>query len=255
MDTPTKLCVRCGIEYPATPEYFHRHKQRADGLYSWCKPCANEGRKRYYLRNKAKVIERQRDYDQHHLDEKHERNRQWREINKAKVRQNYQEYRQQNRDKLIDYMRNYYQTNRDRLNKQSRKYYRRTRPLRLRYAKNYRQENREQRAILMRAYYRSNRERMLLHQRVRGMKKRAGPGVSIGDIEAQYSAQQGHCYWCSCQLDGTYHVDHVIPLARNGAHASSNIVISCPFCNMSKGSRLPYKEWTPPNPLKPIKDR
>lgn len=37
--TPTKRCSKCHTEYPATPEYFHRHKGRSDGFSSACREC------------------------------------------------------------------------------------------------------------------------------------------------------------------------------------------------------------------------
>ncbi len=34
-----KKCSKCKLEFPATPEYFHRHKRMRDGLASVCKSC------------------------------------------------------------------------------------------------------------------------------------------------------------------------------------------------------------------------
>lgn len=36
---PLKRCKKCGNEYPATTEYWHRHPETLDGLHSWCKHC------------------------------------------------------------------------------------------------------------------------------------------------------------------------------------------------------------------------
>lgn len=51
------------------------------------------------------------------------------------------------------------------------------------------------------------------------------------------------CYYCrrlihSCQI----HFDHIIPLARSGPHRIENLCVSCPRCNLSKGSKL-ISEW------------
>lgn len=40
MIVPRKRCSKCGEEKPATPEYFHKGKSKADGLHVWCKECA-----------------------------------------------------------------------------------------------------------------------------------------------------------------------------------------------------------------------
>ncbi|MFI8830536.1 HNH endonuclease [Streptomyces afghaniensis] len=36
------------------------------------------------------------------------------------------------------------------------------------------------------------------------------------------------------------HVDHLVPLARGGAHSLSNLVPACQRCNTSKGAKDPY---------------
>jgi len=36
----TKSCLGCGVEFPATPEYFYRCSVKKDGLFNKCKSCA-----------------------------------------------------------------------------------------------------------------------------------------------------------------------------------------------------------------------
>ena len=36
-----KTCKKCGKEYPATTEYFHKNSQRADKLQTFCKNCSS----------------------------------------------------------------------------------------------------------------------------------------------------------------------------------------------------------------------
>ena len=48
------------------------------------------------------------------------------------------------------------------------------------------------------------------------------------------------CYWCKTLIPkGDRVLDHVIPLARNGAHAPANLCSSHNHCNHVKGSRMP----------------
>jgi 5-methylcytosine-specific restriction endonuclease McrA len=49
------------------------------------------------------------------------------------------------------------------------------------------------------------------------------------------------CVYCG-EKGGT--VDHVIPLARGGAHTAENLVPACQRCNDSKGTHL-VEEWRP----------
>lgn len=57
-----KTCSRCGVEYPATTEYFQRSKAVKCGLKSHCKECAKEMNReshaKYYEANKDKVKEK-----------------------------------------------------------------------------------------------------------------------------------------------------------------------------------------------------
>lgn len=52
------------------------------------------------------------------------------------------------------------------------------------------------------------------------------------------------CYYCRLEfLISDLHIDHVIPLARGGPHAVSNLCTACPECNLSKNDTLPSR-WT-----------
>jgi 5-methylcytosine-specific restriction endonuclease McrA len=53
----------------------------------------------------------------------------------------------------------------------------------------------------------------------------------------QYILQRDHylCHYCGAPAT---EVDHVIPHARGGSDAISNLVASCRPCNLSKGAKL-----------------
>jgi 5-methylcytosine-specific restriction endonuclease McrA len=69
------------------------------------------------------------------------------------------------------------------------------------------------------------------------------------NIRRQFQFQKGLCFWCSRELTGVYHVDHILPLNRGGSNWPANICITCVHCNTSKSDRLPFIEWQPPRPL------
>lgn len=82
----------------------------------------------------------------------------------------------------------------------------------------------------------------------RARSKNAEGKITKADIERQWERQAGRCYWCRCPLNteggygspvGKFHVDHYIPLSRGGSNLPTNIVLSCPPCNSSKGARSP----------------
>ena len=96
---------------------------------------------------------------------------------------------------------------------------------------------------------RPNRKRRLSREQERvnkehrrALKRKAGGTHTVADIRDQYKRQKGRCYWCHAKVGDTYHIDHVIPLSRGGSNGPDNLVISCPFCNISKGNKLPH-EW------------
>ena len=50
------------------------------------------------------------------------------------------------------------------------------------------------------------------------------------------------CVYCATHLDHrTATLDHVVPLARGGAHDSGNLVVACAPCNRLKGDLQPYE--------------
>ncbi len=80
-----------------------------------------------------------------------------------------------------------------------------------------------------------------------GHRRRARVRVAQGthtasDIALQLKSQRGKCWHCGKKLVGKKHIDHLIPLVRGGSNDASNIVISCPVCNLSKGGKL-TQEW------------
>lgn len=79
-------------------------------------------------------------------------------------------------------------------------------------------------------------------QRYRARKASAEGSHSAADIRKQLAAQKRRCWWCFTPLDGNgYHVDHLVPLHRNGTNGPENIVIACPACNLSKNARMPWE--------------
>lgn len=65
-------------------------------------------------------------------------------------------------------------------------------------------------------------------------------GALIEDIDRQrvYEMHGGMCGICEEFIgDEPFHVDHVVPLSRGGAHAYCDVQPSHPLCNWRKGDR------------------
>jgi len=64
------------------------------------------------------------------------------------------------------------------------------------------------------------------------------------------SARKTLCAYCSKEFKTSeMHVDHVLALARGGAHSAENIRMACENCICSKGDKILFLEWRPPQPL------
>lgn len=62
------------------------------------------------------------------------------------------------------------------------------------------------------------------------------------DITKIETLQRGKCAGCRKKLNGSYHVDHIIPVSRGGANYPSNLQLLCPSCNLTKG-RKDFTDW------------
>ncbi len=212
-----KKCTKCGAVLPATPEYFYRAKDERYSVTGACKSCTKKYRRAYYEANRERVLET---------------NRRWRKKNKDRIREINRKYQAEHREQYREYQRQWYWRNPERGRKS---------------AKKWRQNNPEKRRVTIRRWHEQNpeRNRFYAHRRI-ARKNNAIGSHTVDDIKQQYKKQEGKCYWCNTAVADTYHIDHVIPLSRGGSNSPDNLVISCPTCNLSKGSKLP-SEWSGSN--------
>ena len=57
------------------------------------------------------------------------------------------------------------------------------------------------------------------------------------DYRAVIEAAAGRCAICGVFARGPLTMDHIIPIARGGAHTQDNLQALCRSCNSSKGAR------------------
>ena len=66
-------------------------------------------------------------------------------------------------------------------------------------------------------------------------------------ISKMLSVKYTDCAYCGKRfLTHQMHVDHILAIARGGAHSPDNICMACDKCNESKNARLLGSEWIPP---------
>jgi len=228
-----KRCCRCGEEKSLSMFWKHRNGRRAR-----CSDCLkSESHQRYWV-----DLEARRAYQ-----------RAWANRHPETTRARYKRWHAANQEHRLAYYRNY--NNRNRELKRERDRQRREAMTPEQRRAKWRRENK---AAAARGYYRlyraENRGRINEREaewrrknpnknneperrRYRAKRDRAGGVlVSVSELRAMYG---NVCYLCDASLNRySFTMDHVIPLARGGAHSISNLRPCCGRCNSRKGARL-----------------
>lgn len=90
---PLRKCTKCGTEYPATIEYFHKSKGGKYGLRSNCKTCNTAASMHYFDAHPEKRREGFRRYYTTHSEEIKKKARRWAEANPEKKRASSRQWR------------------------------------------------------------------------------------------------------------------------------------------------------------------
>lgn len=112
--------------------------------------------------------------------------------------------------------------------------------------KRYAENNRDKLRELNKRWVRENPEMNRAKANRRRAKKAGTEGsYSKADIEELKAMQFNLCgnHKCRANLSVTkFHVDHIVPLHHGGTNWPDNLQLLCPFCNGSKGHKLP-EDW------------
>lgn len=96
----TKVCTKCGVEYPATKEFFHADKSRKYGLYSMCKKCKRLKLIEWNKNNPEKVGEVSRKWRQENPEKAKANAKKWYAANTEKKRAKISEWKSKNPEKV-----------------------------------------------------------------------------------------------------------------------------------------------------------
>lgn len=211
----TKRCTKCGEVKPVSG--FSRSKADRSGLQRWCKECV----KAHYKAHQKEEAAKRRAYRNANLEKVLSREKAYREARTeeqiARSKAYSKAYRKAHREELASRKKAYYDT------------------------------HREERIAYTKAYNKAHPDkRMDAHHRRRARKRSAPGSHTAADIIRQGDSQHWNCWWngphCEGYCKDKYHVDHRIPLCQGGSDGPENLVISCPTCNLEKGSKTPW-EW------------
>lgn len=68
------------------------------------------------------------------------------------------------------------------------------------------------------------------------------------DVEKLFTMQSGECYFCGKRLGSigekfAFHIDHLLPIAKDGTNWPGNLALTCGFCNKRKHSASTNQLW------------
>lgn len=101
----------------------------------------------------------------------------------------------------------------------------------------WRNANLERARAVHRAWKKANPEVGANDSALRRARLRGLPAEYI-DRRLVWVRDEGVCHLCGTPADvANWHLDHVVPIARGGAHLYDNVRVSHPHCNQRKGAR------------------
>jgi 5-methylcytosine-specific restriction endonuclease McrA len=67
-------------------------------------------------------------------------------------------------------------------------------------------------------------------------------GILSPDIvQRLFVSQRGRCACCGTRLGESFHLDHIIPIAKGGTNTDENVQLLTPTCNLQKGTKDPIE--------------
>lgn len=202
-----KTCRDCSRELPLS-EFKKQHNCKF-GVRPECKDCAHKFRLDYYQKTK----EKSQAYS-----------RQYRENNKEARKKADSEYQKQNRDKVNARRNQWRAENKER---------------ELKKAREYQAKHRVKIRAWQNEYHKQNPHLMQARTAKRRASLKNAPGSFTAEQWLAKLAFHGYrCYLCKESLSGTkIHLEHRIPISKNGTNWISNIAPSCADCNLAKSKK------------------
>lgn len=223
-----KKCNICGLEYPATPEYFYRHKDAKDGLRKECKACHNKKKAEYREKNREIINEKMREYRSKHIERVREQRRRYYHKHKDEIAKERKEKYPQIREQHLERCRKYYLKNREKI---------------LKWDSEYARENREKLREYEKKYYHTNKEKIRQKRNRRRSRKNKLPATLTSEqwnIIKEFFNNK--CAYCGAEAE--LEQEHFIPLVKGGGYTPNNIIPACRSCNASKNNK-DFFDWYP----------
>lgn len=220
----TKECARCGASKPRSD--FNKCSARLDGLQGYCRECQREKHQAYYDADPAGQIARVREYERTHPEQV------------TAFRRRYgPAYFQRNKAQMMAAAKRRDQEHPEQAKARYSAYYARTKQEKIASAAEYARDHPDRVRRYKNKWQKSNPLKRLEMKHRRRARQLAAL-VEPVDFKAIYHRDKGICHICLNPVPrDRLHYDHVIPLAKGGAHSMNNIKVSHARCNLRKGAR------------------
>ena len=109
MSEPTKVCTKCGVEYPATKEFFYAQRLGKNGLTSKCKKCKGLESLQWQKNNPEKIKVSSKKTRIKNIDRIKKYMEVYRIEKSAQIKERTNEYRKKNPEKVKKWKSDSYQ--------------------------------------------------------------------------------------------------------------------------------------------------
>lgn len=243
-----KRCAKCGVEFPATPDYFYR---KAGGLQTFCRSCARD-RDRQYRIDHAEEL---RGWRKKNSAKRTAKTTEWNKANPERFAENCKRYRDAHPEKIKQINRNLYLGNHEQRLQYARDQYRMVmdtdpeayRARQRKSARRYRAKNKDRLTAYRRLWTADNPEKVRAYWTTRRAREVSAGGRCTGEdlaaIRAAQTDKKGRliCWKCGKPIKSNPHLDHWIPLDKQGSSSAGNLHYMHARCNLSKGAKHPIE--------------
>jgi len=234
----TKTCTKCKRMLPL--EDFSRRSKHADVRRSRCKECSKIDIAAYRATNRDKLSDDYRRYYASNKEECTAYQRRYYAANKEKCDAASKRYSKAHKEEIAAKAKAYRKDNPEYIAARDKKTYLANREKRTASSRKYRDGHKEECAARNLQWWQDNPDKARAFNAKRRALKKGATTEPLPDNydRGLYEAQRGLCFYCGEILEETgQHLEHMTPLSRGGSHSLANLCLSCPTCNLKKGTK------------------
>lgn len=182
------------------------------------------------------------------VEERNRRRREHYAANREAIRQRQREYVAANAELVATRKAAYYRRNRDVIRERDRAKYEQSKAEILDRHREYRSrpEYAAVQAARLRQWYEDHPNARADYSQRRRARLLGVEVVERVTREAVWERDAGVCRICVAPVDPTsWHLDHIVPLAKGGLHVYNNLAVTHPSCNLAKSASDPREAGSP----------